>query len=568
MLATFVIGLREGLEAALIVSIVASFLRRNGRSLVPMWIGVGCAVALSLAVGLTLAAVEASLPQAAQEGMESVIGAVAVVFVTSMVLWMATHARGMKRELEASAQGALGDGTSKALTIMAFLAVLKEGFETAVFFLATFQAASSTASAAIGACLGLLAAVVLGWGLYRGTVKLNLAKFFKVTSVFLILVAAGLLVTTLRTAHEAGWLLAGQQRTVDLSWLAPLGSVRGSLFTGVMGIPADPRLVEVVAWVAYVVVMLLLMFWPARHRPSVRTATRIRYAVAAALVLGAAALALTVRTPALATQGPASLVDASGASVGTATVTGSGGSTGDRALVTTLDGVTAQVALPAGSATTLDGVAAEEVTQDLSGASAGSATSSLPATVTASDLVTLTGGRLPVGVDVKRSPGPYSAAWSSSGTRTVWLTDGELLRAEQKSVTTLTISGGGLPSTRTVSIPAGAALPGGTTASRGTWSTDPAYTQGVAAAVSDQRQGATEASFWGRFVPALLLVAAGLVLLVARRRAAAAQAAPAAAPTSPGPAAAAPAPRPPAVPATSGSPNPSSTNPTSTLVKE
>ena len=109
MLPTLVIGLREGLEAALIVGIIAAFLRKNGKSLVPMWIGVTAAVVLSVAVGVVLAAVERALPQAGQEGMESVIGVVAVVFVTGMILWMNTHARGLKRELEAGASDAIRD---------------------------------------------------------------------------------------------------------------------------------------------------------------------------------------------------------------------------------------------------------------------------------------------------------------------------------------------------------------------------------------------------------------------------------------------------------------------------
>ncbi|MEZ5202481.1 MAG: FTR1 family protein [Micropruina glycogenica] len=156
MLATFIIGLREGLEAALIVGIIAAFLRRNGRSLTPMLIGVGAAVLLSLAVGIGLKLVEQSLPQAAQEGMEAIIGVVAIVFVTGMILWMTTNARGLKRDLEAHATEALGEGTSRALVLMAFLAVLKEGFETSVFLLATFSASTNAGLAATGAALGIL----------------------------------------------------------------------------------------------------------------------------------------------------------------------------------------------------------------------------------------------------------------------------------------------------------------------------------------------------------------------------------------------------------------------------
>src|ERR1700710_2900333 len=147
MLATLVIGLREGLEASLIVGIIAAFLRRTGKPLRPMWIGVGIAVALSIAVGLILEVVSADLPQAQQEGMESIIGLIAVAVVTGMIGWMNTHARSMKADLEAHAASALRDGTAWALVAMAFLAVLKEGFETSVFLLAAFQSSTSALAA-------------------------------------------------------------------------------------------------------------------------------------------------------------------------------------------------------------------------------------------------------------------------------------------------------------------------------------------------------------------------------------------------------------------------------------
>lgn len=191
MLATLVIGLREGLEAALIVGIIAAFLRRNGKSLTAMWIGVALAVALSIAVGIGLDLVEQALPQSSQEAMEAAIGAIAIVFVTGMIAWMNAHARDLKRQIEADAAEALGQTGTYALASMAFLAVLREGFETSVFLLATFSAAQSAMLAAAGAVIGLLAAVVIGWGIYIGGVRINLGRFFRITGAFLILVAAG-----------------------------------------------------------------------------------------------------------------------------------------------------------------------------------------------------------------------------------------------------------------------------------------------------------------------------------------------------------------------------------------
>src|SRR6201996_6307345 len=138
---TFLIGLREGLEATLIVSIVGAFLKRNGRSTRPVFAGVALAVLISIAVGVSLDLLSASLPQAQQEMMETVIGAIAVVFVTSMIIWMNRNAVRLKGQLEEEAQQALNRGGAVALVVMAFLAVLKEGFETSVFLLAAAQTA-------------------------------------------------------------------------------------------------------------------------------------------------------------------------------------------------------------------------------------------------------------------------------------------------------------------------------------------------------------------------------------------------------------------------------------------
>lgn len=309
MLPTFVIGLREGLEAALIVSIVATFVKRNDASLRGLWLGVAAGVGLSAVVGVVLRVVEQSLPQAQQERMETVIGAVAVFFVTGMILWMRKHARFLKRDLEAHAADALASGTTTALAVMAFLAVLREGFETSVFLLATFSQASSAPAAVTGAVLGIAVALALGYGIYRGGVRLNLQRFFSITSAFLILVAAGLVLNAFRTAHEGGWVSVGQGRTVDLSWLAPTGSVRSALFSGVLGIPQDPRVIEVLAWACFLVPMVLLTYWPAARRPGQALAQRLRIGGAVLAVALAAGLALLVPSAAPQADARVSKVD-------------------------------------------------------------------------------------------------------------------------------------------------------------------------------------------------------------------------------------------------------------------
>jgi high-affinity iron transporter len=268
MLPTFVIGLREGLEAALIVGIIAGFLANRGRrdALRQVWLGVGAAVVICLVVGIVLQLVTAELPQAGQEGLETVIGLLAVAMVTYMILWMRRHARGMRAELESAAESALMRGSTGALVAMAFLAVLREGFETVVFLLAAFQASTSPLLAGGGALIGILLAVVLGYGIYRGGVKLNMARFFKITGAVLVVVAAGLLMTAAHTAHEAGWLNFGQQRAANLSWLVQPGTPISSLVTGMLGIQPYPTVVEVVVWVLYLVPMLAYVLWPTGRR--------------------------------------------------------------------------------------------------------------------------------------------------------------------------------------------------------------------------------------------------------------------------------------------------------------
>ncbi len=273
MLATFVIGLREGLEAALIVGIIAGFLANQGRrdALRQVWVGVGAAVVICLAVGVVLELVTADLPQAGQEGLETLIGLFAVAMVTYMIIWMRRHARSMRLELETSATEALARGSAGALVGMAFLAVLREGFETVVFLLAAFQASTSPLEAGGGALIGVLVAVVLGYGIYRGGLRLNLARFFRVTGAVLVIVAAGLLMTAAHTAHEAGWLDVGQQRAADLSVLVQRGTPISSLVTGVLGIQPFPTVVEVLVWVLYAVPLLVYVLWPQR-RPTRRSA--------------------------------------------------------------------------------------------------------------------------------------------------------------------------------------------------------------------------------------------------------------------------------------------------------
>lgn len=506
MLATLVIGLREGIEAALIVGIIAAFLRNNGKSLVAMWFGVALAVVLSIAVGVGLGLIEQVLPQAAQEGMEAVIGSVAIFFVTSMIVWMNAHARDMKRQLEAEAAEALSQASAYALASMAFLAVLKEGFETSVFLLATFSAAQSAVLAAAGAIIGLLLAVVIGWGIYVGGVRINLSRFFRLTGAFLILVAAGLVITSLRSAHEAGWLNVGQQQTVNLSWLVAPGSIQSALITGVLGIPADPRLIEVIGWLAYIVPVALYLYKPAARRLQPVMAARLQ--VTAAAALAGLALGLAVLYPNARPQVPAraTLVAAGGAAsrvVGAAQLISP---SGDSALLL-------KVSLAAAEVATLrltnskcrseqhDGIEARACVT-----TSRSIPSDSPSSLTFDQIVALSGGRIPVGLNPAEHPGPFAADWSVDRSTDVWTAGGVLLDARERSATIVTLSGGGLQTPRTLRVEDNAAA-------AGDWQVSAAYRNQAVAALGSLAEARTERTFWAVQLPGMLAI--GALLLVA-----------------------------------------------------
>ena len=269
MLPTFVIGLREGVEASLIVGIVAAFLVQEGRrdALRAMWLGVGVALVLCIGAGVALEIVNENLPQREQEQLETVVAIIAIAMVTYMVVFMRRHARGLKSHLESQAGGALERGSTWALVAMAFLAVMREGLETSVFLLAAFQSTTSKATAVGGALIGIAGAVVIGWLIYKGGMKINLARFFTATGMVLVLVAAGLASFAAHTAHEGGWLNAGQGQFADLSWLVRPGTVIAALATGILGLQPKPTWSEAIAWLAVFVPLTIVVLWPKASKP-------------------------------------------------------------------------------------------------------------------------------------------------------------------------------------------------------------------------------------------------------------------------------------------------------------
>ena len=263
------IGLREGLEAALVVVILVAFLVKTDRrwALRHVWTGVGVAVVLSVALGAVLTYGTRQLSFETQELIGGSASILAVVFVTGMVFWMRTAARTISGELKGRLDKALDLGPV-AVAAVAFLGVGREGLETAIFFYATTEAAGQgNSQPLVGWVLGLGAAVVLGWLIYRGAVQINLAKFFRYTGVLLILVAAGILAYGIHDLQEAGFLPGLTTLAFDVSTTIDPGSWYASLLKGIFNFTPATTVLQAVAWVLYVGIVLTLFLRPVRTVP-------------------------------------------------------------------------------------------------------------------------------------------------------------------------------------------------------------------------------------------------------------------------------------------------------------
>ncbi len=261
MLVPFLIMMREGIEAALIVGIVAGYLKRSGRGkwMASVWTGVALAALLCLAVGLTLDLLSAEFPEREQEMFEAAVGLIAVIVLTSMVFWMKKAARSIRAHLLDSIDSALraSDRQGFALVGISFFAVAREGFESVFFLLATFHQSSGIA-APIGAVAGLVVAIAFGVALYYGSVALDLQRFFRWTGLFVLFVAAGLLASSLRSLHEAGLWNGLHQIAFDLSALLPRDGALGSVLAGIFGYHDTPSVGEVSAYCIFLIVTLPL----------------------------------------------------------------------------------------------------------------------------------------------------------------------------------------------------------------------------------------------------------------------------------------------------------------------
>lgn len=264
MFGNYLIGLREGLEASLVVCILIAYLVKTDRkdALKPIWMGIGVAIAIALGFGCALEFGSQELTFEAQEALGGSLSIVAVGLVTWMVFWMRRTARHLKSELHGKLDAALAMGTG-ALVATAFLAVGREGLETALFVWASVHAASDgTPRPLIGVALGLATAVFLGWLFYRGALKINLAKFFTWTGGMLVVVAAGVLAYGVHDLQEADWIPGLRNLAFDISGTIPPDSWYGTLLKGVLNFQPDPTVLQVTVWALYLVPTLAIFLAP------------------------------------------------------------------------------------------------------------------------------------------------------------------------------------------------------------------------------------------------------------------------------------------------------------------
>ncbi|MGW3267025.1 iron uptake transporter permease EfeU [Streptomyces sp. NPDC001056] len=264
MFSNYLIGLREGLEASLVVCILIAYLVKTGRrdALRPIWTGIGIAIALALGFGCALEFGSQEMTFQAQEALGGSLSILAVGLVTWMVFWMRRTARYLKSELGAKLDAALAMGTG-ALVATAFLAVGREGLETALFVWASVHAASDgTPRPLIGVALGIATAVVLGWLFYRGALRINLAKFFTWTGGMLVVVAAGVLAYGFHDLQEAGWIPGINHLAFDISGTVAPDSWYGTLLKGVFNFQPDPTVVQITVWALYLLPVLTAFLAP------------------------------------------------------------------------------------------------------------------------------------------------------------------------------------------------------------------------------------------------------------------------------------------------------------------
>jgi high-affinity iron transporter len=278
----FLIGLREGVEAALIVAIVLAYVVRtgNGRHIPKIWLGSSAAVILSVALGLLIFSTVGAFEEPYEQLFEGSAMLLAAIVVTWMLFWMRRQSMNLRGELQAAVDRVLSEGTAWGLAVLAFTAVIREGVETALFLAGQATSADTGAgSVLIGAVIGLGAAVLIGWGFYRGSRAIDLRRFFRWTGIALVFIAAGLLSHAvhefIEVAEIAGIAVVGSQTAYDISAILSHEDGIGQFLRAIFGYSASPEVLTFVVHVAYVVAILTLYLRPVRPAPPAQRATAV-----------------------------------------------------------------------------------------------------------------------------------------------------------------------------------------------------------------------------------------------------------------------------------------------------
>ena len=268
-------GLREGVEAALIVAIICAYLAKTGnrRFFPTVFAGAALAIGLSAVLGIVLFATVGSFQEPYEQLFEALTMILAASVVTWMLFWMRRQARSVRGELHAAVDRAIDNGSATALALLAFFAVIREGVETSLFLTGQAAAASADGGAIwvlVGAVIGIAIAVLLGFGFYHGSRRINLATFFRWTGVGLVFIAAGLLSHAVHEFIEIGLINIGTQTLFDISSTLPHegdGSLIGQMLRALFGYTSSPEVITFVVWLTYIVVVLTLFLRPVKSAP-------------------------------------------------------------------------------------------------------------------------------------------------------------------------------------------------------------------------------------------------------------------------------------------------------------
>jgi high-affinity iron transporter len=268
MLPSFLLSLREGIEAALIIGIVLGALRQMRRTDLnsTVWLGTLSAAALSILGGVLLTMLGLSFEGPAEQIFEGTTMILAAALLTWMIFWMNRTARNLKSSIEGDIQRAALATGKRAVFFVAFLAILREGIELALFLTASVFA-TDTVQTLLGALLGLGTAILLGWSIFAAIIRLDLRRFFQVTGILLILFAAGLVAHGIHEFNEVGWIPAVIEHVWDVNTIVDENSTFGQLLKALFGYNGNPSLTEVIAYLVYFVTILLGLKWVNKPQP-------------------------------------------------------------------------------------------------------------------------------------------------------------------------------------------------------------------------------------------------------------------------------------------------------------